>query len=213
MGKKNKDGLTDQMVDFCKQYIVDFNGTQAAIRAGYSKKAARDIACENLTKPHIQQQIQKEIEARNKRTARSADEALDLVWKMAELDLANYMKVDDDGNVSAIPFSELPEGATRFINKIKQRKSSTKNKDGSREYEDVSIEYELPERTKCVDMLMKHYGLYTENHVWTGKDGKPIQVEEVGNVKRLTTDELTALVHRGIELGHFGAIKKVPGKG
>ncbi len=39
---------------FCEEYVVDFNGTQAAIRAGYSKKTASVIASENLAKPKIQ---------------------------------------------------------------------------------------------------------------------------------------------------------------
>jgi phage terminase small subunit len=38
---------------FCEEYVVDFNGTQAAIRAGYSKKTAGQIATEYLKKPHI----------------------------------------------------------------------------------------------------------------------------------------------------------------
>lgn len=44
---------------FCKEYIVDLNATQAAIRAGYSKKTAKDIACENLAKPYLQEEIQR----------------------------------------------------------------------------------------------------------------------------------------------------------
>lgn len=36
-----------------EEYLVDLNATQAAIRAGYSEKTAKEIGCENLTKPHI----------------------------------------------------------------------------------------------------------------------------------------------------------------
>lgn len=36
----SKDGLTDKQQAFCREYIKDFNATQAAIRAGYSKKTA-----------------------------------------------------------------------------------------------------------------------------------------------------------------------------
>lgn len=211
-----KKDLTPKEKIFVLEYLIDLDPQRAAIAAGFSKTMARSKAYQwvsnSKTKPHVYEAIQEKMKIRHRKAERSADEALDLVWKMAELDLANYMKVDDDGNVSAIPFSELPEGATRFINKIKQRKSSTKNKDGSREYEDVSIEYELPERTKCVDMLMKHYGLYTENHVLTGKDGKPIQVEEVGEVKKLTNAQLDSIIAQGVALGYFNPEKKKPGK-
>jgi len=50
---KNKDGLTPKQERFCREYLVDVNGTQAAIRAGYSKKTAGAIGVENLTKPLI----------------------------------------------------------------------------------------------------------------------------------------------------------------
>ncbi len=50
----NKDtGLTDKQEKFCQEYLIDLNGTQAAIRAGYSQKTANEIAAENLTKPSI----------------------------------------------------------------------------------------------------------------------------------------------------------------
>jgi len=51
----NKDtGLTDKQEKFCQEYLIDLNGTQAAIRAGYSKKTANEIAAENLAKLSIQ---------------------------------------------------------------------------------------------------------------------------------------------------------------
>lgn len=49
--------LTAKEEIFCRAYIVHLNGTKAAGEAGYSKTSARDIACENLTKPHIKARI------------------------------------------------------------------------------------------------------------------------------------------------------------
>lgn len=51
---KNISGLSDKQEKLCREYLIDFNGTQAAIRAGYSKKTANEIAAENLAKPSIQ---------------------------------------------------------------------------------------------------------------------------------------------------------------
>lgn len=45
--------LNDRQEAFCREYIIDYNKTQAAIRAGYSKRTARSIGSENLTKPDI----------------------------------------------------------------------------------------------------------------------------------------------------------------
>lgn len=47
MSKKVSEKLTAQQEMFCQEYIVDYNGTQAAIRAGYSKKTA-DVQASKL---------------------------------------------------------------------------------------------------------------------------------------------------------------------
>lgn len=49
--------LNEKQKRFCDEYIVDYNATQAAIRAGYSGKTARNIASNLLTKVHIQKYI------------------------------------------------------------------------------------------------------------------------------------------------------------
>lgn len=49
--------LTPKQELFCKEYVIDFNATQAAIRAGYKKKAAYKTASENLNKPHVAERI------------------------------------------------------------------------------------------------------------------------------------------------------------
>lgn len=38
---------------FCQEYVVDYNGAQAAIRAGYKEKSARSQASDLLTNPNI----------------------------------------------------------------------------------------------------------------------------------------------------------------
>lgn len=45
--------LTEKQRRFCEFYVFDWNGTQAAIKAGYSEDTARQISSENLTKPNI----------------------------------------------------------------------------------------------------------------------------------------------------------------
>ena len=52
-------GLTDKQKIFVYEYLIDFNATQAAIRAGYSKDTAGAIGAENLRKPQIQQFLEK----------------------------------------------------------------------------------------------------------------------------------------------------------
>ncbi len=49
--------LTDKQEIFCREYLIDLNATQAAIRAEYSENTANRTASENLSKPDIQNRI------------------------------------------------------------------------------------------------------------------------------------------------------------
>ena len=49
--------LTPKQQRFVEEYLIDLNATQAARRAGYSEKTARQIGTENLAKPAVQDAI------------------------------------------------------------------------------------------------------------------------------------------------------------
>ena len=53
--------LTQKQIAFVREYKINGgNGTQAAIKAGYSEKTARKIASENVTKPDIREELEKQ---------------------------------------------------------------------------------------------------------------------------------------------------------
>ena len=59
--------MTAKQELFIREYLVDFNATQAAIRAGYSSRTAYSIGNELLRKPEISQAIDAAMtERRNK---------------------------------------------------------------------------------------------------------------------------------------------------
>lgn len=63
--------LTPKQMRFVDEYMVDFNATQAAIRAGYKAKTAHVIGAENLRKPKIAEEIarrQKDLQRRTEVT-------------------------------------------------------------------------------------------------------------------------------------------------
>lgn len=68
-----KDKLTPKQKKFCEEYLIDLNGTQAAIRAGYSKNSAQEIASENLLKPIISDYIKERQQILSERTQITAE--------------------------------------------------------------------------------------------------------------------------------------------
>lgn len=78
---------------FVEEYLVDLNATQAAIRAGYSEKSARQMGAENLSKPSIQAAIAQAQQERAERTGITADRALREAWNVAIADARELVQV------------------------------------------------------------------------------------------------------------------------
>lgn len=68
--------LTNKQMMFCKEYLIDLNATQAAIRAGYSEKTANRIGHENLTKLDIQEYINELMQERSQKAEITAETVL-----------------------------------------------------------------------------------------------------------------------------------------
>lgn len=68
--------LTAKQQRFCDEYLIDLNATQAAIRAGYSKKTARVIGQQNLLKPAVKEYIQQRMDEKEKELIADQNEVL-----------------------------------------------------------------------------------------------------------------------------------------
>ena len=94
--------LEEKQKMFCKEYLVDFNGTQAAIRAGYSKKTANEQASRLLAKVNVQTYLKQLIEKRNERTKITQDEVIADIIKVKDRCMQNEAVLDKEGNETGI---------------------------------------------------------------------------------------------------------------
>ena len=94
--------MNDKQKQFCEEYIIDLNGTQAAIRAGYSKKTARAIANELLTKLDIQEYIQNIKNERSERVKYSQDELMRDILEVKNRCMQANPVLDKEGNETGI---------------------------------------------------------------------------------------------------------------
>lgn len=88
--------LTEKQKRFADEYLTDLNATQAAIRAGYSRKTANRIASENLSKLDIQKYIQERLKERQERAEITQEMIVNELCKLgfAEVD-AELLKPSD----------------------------------------------------------------------------------------------------------------------
>lgn len=76
--------LTQKQQMFVKEYLIDLNATQAAIRAGYSEKTSYSIGDENLKKPEIAAAIQEAMDKRAKKVEVNAEYVLTTIVETIE---------------------------------------------------------------------------------------------------------------------------------
>ncbi|UQI38050.1 terminase small subunit [Citrobacter freundii] len=83
--------LTDKQDMFCREYLIDLNATQAAIRAGYSAKTANRTASENLSKPDVQSRIAELKAQRNDLVGINATYVLNRLVEIDQMDVLDIL--------------------------------------------------------------------------------------------------------------------------
>lgn len=89
--------LSAQRKIFCEEYIIDFNGKQAAIRAKYSAKTAESQASRLLTFVKVQEYLAKLIAERSKETGITAEYVLTSLQEVAERCMQKVPVLDSKG--------------------------------------------------------------------------------------------------------------------
>lgn len=159
--------LTDKQKMFCKEYMIDLNATQAAIRAGYSEKTAQMISSENLSKPIIQEYL-KELKAkRSEKLEVRANEVLQELYNWAYGDFTEIMQL------SALEIKELPIEIRRLIIGFK-RTVKHFGEDGQNTEEIIEVKF--VDKAKAMEMITKHIGFYEVDNKQQAVNHTPISV-------------------------------------
>src|SRR5260370_8312147 len=88
MPRQMNAGMTRGQGRFVTEYVVDFNATQAGIRAGYAAKGAAHQAWQLLNwRPNIAEAVREGMKARETRTLITADKALQEIARIAFSDI------------------------------------------------------------------------------------------------------------------------------
>lgn len=95
------DKLTPKQQQFVREYLIDFNATQAAIRAGYSPKTAQVIGAENIKKPMVAAEIQR----LGQKTAQKLEITRESI--MQELAAIGFARASDFVRVETEPTTRL----------------------------------------------------------------------------------------------------------
>lgn len=184
--------LTPKQRAFVREYLIDLNATQAAIRAGYSEDTARAIGAENLTKPDIASAIEAAMKSRAERTDITADRVLKELAKIGFADIRKAVKWQS----AMITEEDNPDGGdiavikTVVTNTVQMVASDELDDETAAAIAEVSqnttggIKIKLHDKRAALVDIGRHLGMFKDRVEHTGKDGGPIEMREVSDLDR-----------------------------
>ena len=148
--------LNPKQQRFVREYLIDLNATQAAVRAGYSEHTARAIGCENLTKPDIKAAITDAQLQSAERTGITAQRVKEELARLAFSDVRTLF--DKRGNLR--PIYELGDNEAAAVASLEVVIKNAAAGDG---HTDTIHKVKVWDKTKALELLGKHFGLFDEH--------------------------------------------------
>lgn len=180
--------LTPKQRAFVREYLIDLNATQAAIRAGYAESGASVEGSRLLANAKIASAVEAAMKMRAQRTEITADRVLQELAKIGFCDIRKAVKWQS----SLITEEDNPEGGdiavikTVVTNTVQMVASDEIDDDTAACISEVSqnatggIKIKLHDKRAALVDIGKHLGMFKDRVEVTGKDGGPI-VSEVSD--------------------------------
>lgn len=136
---------------FCREFLVDLHQANAAIRANYSQKYARNAGARLMTYPHVVARIQELIKDRNNRIQVDSDLVLSRHKEIDEMDLGDIMNDD----LSLKPLSEWPKVWRQYLSGVHIAELFDGQGD-ERKIIGVLKKIRWPDKLKNLELMGKH---------------------------------------------------------
>lgn len=180
MGQSKNKKLPAKQDRFCQEFMIDLNGTQAAIRAGYSAKTANEQAARLLVNVSIQERVAELMDERAKRTGITVDKVLQELWSIAQDDIKNYLEFRTENTVVGYDCLDNPLCEYKTIVDLKDsRKIDTKNISEISIGKDGQFKFKLYCRDAALVQVGKHLGMFVDKTEHSGPNGSGIPVKLV----------------------------------
>lgn len=150
-----RQGLTPRHRKFVREYLVDLNATQAAIRSGYKPDNAGIVAAKLVRKSYIKNAIREAMEVRAARTESTQDEVIRELRLLCFSNHTHYT-INDRGELILTP--SAPFGAERAVSSVKHKVRTRVDKDGAETVEHET-EIRLWNKNDALKEMARHLGV------------------------------------------------------
>lgn len=151
--------LTPRQQRFVDEYLVDLNGTQAAIRAGYSPKTANEQAARLLAHVSVSAAVQAAKDKRSERTEITQDMVLKELAKLGFANMHDYMRIGRDGD-PVLDFSSLTRDQAAALSEVTVEDFVDGRGEDARDVK--RVKFKLADKRAALVDIGKHLGMFKE---------------------------------------------------
>ncbi len=162
---------------FAREYVIDLNGTRAAIAAGYSEHTAGVTASQLLTKPKIQRIVQQLISKRASKLDLKAEKVAEELQRMAFSNMLDFMEIDEQGRPVGLNLANITRDQAAAIQEITEDTTGGTG-DGERRLI-LRTKFKLADKGKSLELLGRHLGMFQDNVKVTGLEGLAERLSEI----------------------------------
>lgn len=175
--------LTKRQAQFIEEYLIDLNQTQAAIRAGYSKKTAAEQASRLLTDVKIQALIAERMKEREKRTEITQDK---VIAELAKIAFSDQRKVMSWGAAGVVlkESDGLSEDDAAIVSEVSETRTATGG----------SLKLKTHDKVKALELLGRHLGIFADNMNLKHSGAILQENVDLAMLATLSTEELDAAI-------------------
>lgn len=154
---------------FAREWVVDQNGTRAAIAAGYSETTAAAQASALLKNRKVAARISELHSKRCSKLEVSAERVLEELSKLAFSNMGDYVGADAEGKPQGIQLSKLTREQWACVQEIREDTTGGAG-DGERKAI-LRTTLKLADKQKALEALGKHLKLFTDVVKHEGLEG------------------------------------------
>ncbi len=161
MPKPKNGTLSDRQLRFIQEYQVDLNATQAAIRAGYSKKGARVRGSELLANRNIAAEIAKAGRAIGDKLGIKAADVLEELRRIGFANMLDYLVINENG-VPYVNLSDLTREQATAISEVTVRTFQRGGGDGEEQVQVEQTKFKLADKRAALVDIGRHFGMFVD---------------------------------------------------
>jgi phage terminase small subunit len=158
--------LNDKHKRFSLEYLKDLNATEAAIRAGYSKKTAHSQGCRLLKNAEVKRFIAAKGQTKFEKLDISVDRVLNEIARLAFLDPRKFY--DEAGNLKAI--TELDDDTAAALAGMEVEEAYEHFGKGQAKPKGLLKKIKFADKSKNLELLGRYHKLFTDKVEITNLD-------------------------------------------